>query len=125
MPAFIVTLAGMLLFRGLTYLVTNVNPVSFKNDGYSLLATGILDEIMGITNRIGPYRPMAIIAAIIILGIFFIAEFASRRKKFANGFEVAPIPLFMVKLVLISLLVLGLADRFARYRGLPVIALVL
>jgi putative multiple sugar transport system permease protein len=143
MPAFIVTLAGMLLFRGLTYLVTNVNPISFKlankqmlanmsadavrdyNDGYSLFSTGILDEIIGTTDRIGPYRPLALIAALIILGVFFLSEFLSRRKKIANGFEVATIPLFMVKLVLISLLVLGLADRFARYRGLPVIALVL
>jgi putative multiple sugar transport system permease protein len=125
MPAFIVTLAGMLLFRGLTYLVTNVNPISFHDDGYSLLSTGILDEIMGITERIGPYRPIAIITAIIILGIFFLSEFLSRRKKIVNGFEVAPLPLFIVKLVLISLLTLGLADRFARYRGLPVIALVL
>ncbi len=29
-PAFIVTLAGMLLFRGLTYIVTKVNPISPK-----------------------------------------------------------------------------------------------
>jgi putative multiple sugar transport system permease protein len=125
MPAFIVTLAGMLLFRGLTYLVTKVNPVSLKDNGYSLLSTGILDEIVGVTDRIGPYRPIAIIAAIIILGVFYYSEYASRRKKIANEFEVAPMSLFMVKLVVISLLVLGLADRFARYRGLPIIALVL
>jgi putative multiple sugar transport system permease protein len=125
MPAFIVTLAGMLLFRGLTYLVTRVNPIGFQDEGYSLFATGILDEITGLTSRIGPYRPIAFIAAIIILGIFFFAEFAARRKKIANGFEVAPVPLFIVKLALVSLLTLGLAERFARYRGLPVIALVL
>jgi putative multiple sugar transport system permease protein len=127
MPAFIVTLAGMLLFRGLTYLVTNVNPVSFpsNDDGYSLLATGVLDEIMGAAQSIGSYRQIAIIAAVIILGLFFFSEFLSRRKKIVNGFEVSPLPFFVVKLVLISLLVLGLADRFARYRGLPVVALVL
>jgi putative multiple sugar transport system permease protein len=59
------------------------------------------------------------------LAFFYVSEFLSRRKKIANGFEVSPLPFFVVKLVLISLLVLGLADRFARYRGLPVIALVL
>jgi putative multiple sugar transport system permease protein len=125
MPAFIVTLAGMLLFRGLTYLVTKVNPVSFKDTGYSLLSQGIFDEVMGFTDRIGPYRPLAIIAAIVILIAFYFSEFAARRKKIANDFEVVPMSLFLVKLVLISLLVLGLADRFARYRGLPIVALVL
>jgi len=124
MPAFIVTLAGMLLFRGLTYIVTKVNPISLKDTGYSHLSTGTLDEVLGIKTKIGPYLPTALIAAAIVLVIFFIAEFAGRRKKIENEFEVTPLPLFIAKLALISLLALGLADRFARYRGLPVVVLI-
>jgi len=155
-PAFIVTLAGMMLFRGITYIVTKVNPISLKDTGYSHLATGILDEELGViiakekffsgqlavqwsnyrtldeiiedvmnTMKIGPYFPMAFVVAIVLLAIFFFAEFSGRRKKIANEFEVTPTGLFITKLVLISLLVLGLADRFARYRGLPIVALVL
>jgi len=124
MPAFIVTLAGMLLFRGLTYIVTNISPVSFFDDGYALISTGTLDEALG-TGRIGPYRPMSFVVAIIILVVFFLAEFAGRKKKIDNEFEVSPQPVFIGKLVIISLLVLGLADRFARYRGLPIVVLVL
>ena len=130
MPAFIVTLSGMLLFRGLTYgfslLKTGgVSPVSLKDTNYSLFSKGILDEVIGIENRIGPYFPMAFVVAVVLLAIFFIAEFAGRKRKIANEFEVSPLPLFITKLVLISLLVLGLADRFARYRGLPIVVLVL
>ncbi|MCL2806420.1 MAG: sugar ABC transporter permease [Treponema sp.] len=124
LPAFIVTLSGMLLFRGLTYIVTKVSPVSLKDTGYSLFATGILDEVLKV-NRIGPYFPMAFIVAILLLVVFFIAEFAGRKRKIANDFEVTPLPLFIVKLALISLLILGLADRFARSRGLPIVVLVL
>jgi len=124
MPAFIVTLSGMLLFRGLTYIVTKVSPVSLKDTGYSLIATGILDEVLKIS-RVGPYFPMAFVVAVILLMIFFIAEFLGRRKKVANEFEVAPLPLFITKLAIISLLTLGLADRFARSRGLPIVVLVL
>jgi len=127
MPSFIVTLSGMMLFRGLTYIITKVNPVN-PFDGtpsvYSLLSTGTLDETLG-TSRIGPYLPMSFIAAIIILILFFIAEFLGRRKKIANEFEVSSFPLFIAKLAIISLLVLGLADRFGRARGLPVVVLVL
>jgi len=125
MPAFIVTLAGMLLFRGLTYIVTKVNPISLKDVGYSHLSTGTLDEVLQIKTRIGPYYPTAMIIAVVVLVIFFFAEFAGRKKKIDNEFEVTPLPLFITKLVLISLLTLGLADRFARYRGLPIVALVL
>jgi putative multiple sugar transport system permease protein len=149
-PAFIVTLSGMQLFRGLTYIITKVNPISLKNNGYSLLATGTLDEVMNfgkipfpyITGAIrignngvevtkylsfkdGPYFPMALILAVLVLTVFFITEFITRKKKIANEFEVSSLPLFITKLVLISILTLGLADRFARYRGLPVVALIL
>jgi putative multiple sugar transport system permease protein len=48
-----------------------------------------------------------------------------RRKKIANEFDVPSMPMFIAKLVIISLLTLGLADRFARYRGLPIVVLVL
>jgi len=125
LPSFIVTLAGMLLFRGLTYIVTNVNPISLNDTGYSLIGTGILDEVLKTTNRMGPYRPMSMIFAILILIAFFIAEFAGRKKKIVNDFEVSPLPMFITKLVIISLLVLSLADRFARARGLPIVVLVL
>ncbi|MCL2800337.1 MAG: sugar ABC transporter permease [Treponema sp.] len=124
LPAFIVTLSGMLLFRGLTYRVTNVTPVIPRDDGYSLISKGTIDEILNL-EKIGPYFPMSFVAAILLLVIFFIVEFYARRKKIANDFEVAPKSLFITKLVLVSLLVLGLADRFARYLGLPVIVLVL
>jgi putative multiple sugar transport system permease protein len=124
MPAFIVTLSGMMLFRGLTYLITKVNPISLHDDGYSLLSTGTLDEILRI-KQIGPYYPMALIVAVLVLVVFYFTELVGRNKKIANGFEVTPFPLFITQLVLISLLTLGLADRFARYRGLPVVVLVL
>jgi len=123
-PAFIVTLAGMLLFRGLTYIVTNVNPVSLKDAGYSKLSTGTLDEALGI-GRIGSYYPTAFIAAALVLAVFFIAGFIGRRRKIANEFAVAPLPLFIAKLAIIGLLALGLAERFAGYRGLPNVVIVL
>jgi len=123
-PAFIVTLAGMQLFRGITYIVTKVNPVSLKDNTYSLIANGTLDEVLHI-GKIGPYYPVSLVAAVLVLVIFFISEFSSRKKKIANEFEVSPLPLFAVKLAFVSLLALGLADRFARYRGFPIVVLVL
>jgi putative multiple sugar transport system permease protein len=114
----------MLLFRGLTYIVTKVNPVSLKDVDYSHLATGTVDEILK-TEQIGPYYPVALIVAVVVLIVFYLAEIAGRKTRIANGFEVTSFPLFIVKLALISVLALGLAERFARYRGLPVVVIVL
>ncbi|MDR2661460.1 MAG: sugar ABC transporter permease [Treponema sp.] len=123
-PAFIVTLAGMLLFRGLTYLITNINPISLKDTGYSHLATGTVDEILGL-EPIGRIYPAALILGVSVLIIYIIAEVLSRRTKIQNGFEVASTGIFIGKLVLITALVLGLAQRFSAYRGLPVVVVVL
>ena len=124
-PAFIVTLAGMLLFRGLTYIVTQVNPVSLKDIGYSLLATGTVDEILGLKPVAGFLYPAALIVAAVLIVLFLIAEFSNRKTKIANGFEVISPGMFACKLIVISLLILGLAERFANYRGLPVVVVVL
>ncbi|MDR0511909.1 MAG: sugar ABC transporter permease [Treponema sp.] len=123
-PAFIVTLAGMLLFRGLTYIVTRVRPISLMDNYYARLSTGTLDEALGL-GRIGPYFPMPIIFALSFIALFFAVEFIGRRTKIANDFEVAPLAFFVGKLVIVSFFVLWLAERFASFRGLPNVVIVL
>jgi putative multiple sugar transport system permease protein len=124
LPSFIVTLSGMMLFRGLTYIVTNVNPQNPRDGGYRILSFRTLDEVMGL-EKAGPYYPMSFVVAVLLLVVFFYSEFSSRKKKIDNDFEVSPLALFVTKLVLISALTLGLADRFARYLGLPLVVVVL
>ncbi|MCL1991446.1 MAG: sugar ABC transporter permease [Spirochaetes bacterium] len=123
-PAFIVTLAGMLLFRGLTYIITQVRPVTLIDNRFALFATGTVDEIMG-TSRIGEFLPMSFVFALAVLVVFFAVEVIGRRKKIANGLMVVSSTLFATKLILVTVLALALADRFARFRGLPVVVIVL
>jgi putative multiple sugar transport system permease protein len=127
MPAFIVTLAGMLLFRGLTYIVTRVNPISLKDEGYAHLSTGTVDEVLNLSKIGGDsgVYPVALIVAVVVLALFFISEFSGRKSKIDNGFEIISTPLFIAKLAVIGVLVLALAERFARYRGLPIVVVVL
>ncbi|GHT92061.1 sugar ABC transporter permease [Spirochaetia bacterium] len=121
-PAFIVTLAGMLLFRGLTYIITNINPIGLKDDGYKQMASGMLDfpalEFGGVH-----YTALIIGAALFI--IYAAAECISRQKRIRNKFEITPLPLFIGKLVILGVLIIGLAQRFATYRGLPNVVIVL
>ncbi len=127
-PAFIVTLAGMMLFRGLTYFVTNINPISLKDDGYSYLATGTIDEVLKLSPIVdnGSLRlfPAALAAGILMVLVFIVSEVMIRQKKIANDFVVSSTPVFIGKLAIISMLVLALAERFAEYRGLPIAVLV-
>ena len=126
-PPFIVTLAGMMLFRGLTYIVTNVNPVNPRDDYYSYLATGTVDgDLLHLEERaFFGHFPAAFATALIVLVIFLVMEFINRRTKIANGFEVAPAVFFIGKLLVISAIVIAIAERFAQYRGLPVVVIIL
>jgi putative multiple sugar transport system permease protein len=131
-PAFIVTLAGMLLFRGLTYIITKVNPIALKDDGYKQLASGMLNipglEIQNVSifgQQIGAVYLTAILAGILVIALFVISEIVSRRNKIKNNFEVTPPLLFAGKIALISILILFLCERFATYRGLPAVVVVL
>jgi putative multiple sugar transport system permease protein len=127
-PAFIVTLAGMMLFRGLTYFVTHINPISLNDDGYSYLATGTVDEVLKLApvmdnGNLRLYPASLVVGGLLVL-LFIVAELMTRRRKIANDFEVSSTPIFIGKLAIISALVLSIAERFASYRGLPIVALV-
>ena len=119
-PAFIVTLAGMLLFRGVTYIITHVNPIPIKDDGYKQLASGIFLE-----SESGRSPGSALVVGVIILAIYIAVEFMSRNKDLKNNFDVIPLSLFIVKLAIIGALILALSQRFASYRGLPIVVIVL
>ncbi|MHB9293917.1 ABC-type xylose transport system, permease component [Hollandina sp. SP2] len=122
MPAFIVTLAGMLLFRGLTYIITHVNPIGLKDDGYKQIASGMLDSK---ALQMGGVHLTALLVGALVFALYVITACISRQRNIQNTFDVSPRGLFMGKLILIGLLVLGLSQRFATYRGLPAVVVVL
>jgi putative multiple sugar transport system permease protein len=121
-PAFIVTLAGMLLFRGLTYIITHVNPIGLKDDGYKQIASGMLDSK---ALQMGGVHLTALLVGALVFALYVITACISRQRDIQNTFDVSPGALFIGKLILIGLLVLGLSQRFATYRGLPAVVVVL
>lgn len=134
-PAFIVTLAGLSLFRGLTYIITNVTPIALKDDGFKQLASGTADipslvktyesfNKAGIKIQLDVHYTAVLVAIVFIVAVV-IAEFITRRKKVKNGFEVLPMSLVIVKLIVISAFIAFLGWKFATYRGIPTVAIVL
>jgi putative multiple sugar transport system permease protein len=121
-PSFIVTLAGMLLFRGLTYIITNVTPVSLVDDGFKKIASGMVD-IAGLTVDKVHYTAVAFGAVLFV--VYVVGEILSRRKKSKNNFHVIPASFFILKLLLIGVLIGAISWKFATYRGIPTVVVVL
>ena len=92
-PAFIVTLAGMLLFRGLTYIITNVTPITPKTDSFKQLSIGTVSpqflRITALMEKRGKMVPQdihllpIIVELIVIIFLLFIA-LRERNQEWFN-----------------------------------------
>lgn len=121
-PAFIVTLAGMLLFRGLTYIITNVTPISLRDDGFKQIASGSLN-IPGFS--VGGYDGLSVVLMVVSIALLVLSTFHQRNHKIRNGFTVLPFKYSVYKIIALSVLIAFVFMRFAAYRGIPTVVLVL
>lgn len=122
MPAFIVTLGFLLLFRGLTYIITNVTPISLVDDGFKQIASGMVDINALMINDV---HYTAVLAGLVLFILYVIADIAARQKKIRYGFEVSPIPALIVKILVVGALIGAISWKFATYRGIPIVVVVL
>lgn len=118
-PGFIVTLAGMLLFRGLTAIVLNSVPVSGLPDAYRDIAGGFVkfsgkDELDYLT---------LIIFAIACVG-FMVQQLMAARAARAYGQTVSS-AMLIAKIVVVPAVAMAFAWQLASYRGLPYVLILL
>ncbi|PIE34280.1 sugar ABC transporter permease [candidate division KSB3 bacterium] len=106
-PAFIVTLGGMLAFRGGVLGITQGKTIVPIEDSFRLIAQGYLPKTFGLI--------LGVIVAILI----FIGIFRSRNQRVRYGF--APHPLYqdLIKAIFFSVLIIGFVLYMNRYRGIP------
>jgi putative multiple sugar transport system permease protein len=120
-PAFIVTLAGMLIFRGLALVVLgNANIGSFP-DEYRAIGNGFLTNVFGVF----AVDPLTMGLGVIGIAGLIVQQVATRRGRQSYGQEVEPIVWFVVKLVLVTLAILAFAYALATFKGVPVTLIVL
>ncbi|MEJ8281690.1 multiple monosaccharide ABC transporter permease [Pseudonocardia spirodelae] len=120
-PAFIVTLAGMLLFRGMTLQVLgNISLSPFPSE-YQQLAGGFLNGLIG---GQGYDAFTMLIAAVGVAGYAVLAHRA-RVARVLDLQQVESFPLFACRIALVGLVVLAFAWQLATSRGLPVVLIVL
>lgn len=122
-PAFIVTLAGMLIFRGANQLVGKSNTIPVPGD-FQYIGSGYLSEFGPNT---GYNNPTMLIGLLAVAYVIF-SEIRSRRNAKALGAEVPEAWVMILKLVLISGAILYATYLFATGRpgtSFPVPGLIL
>lgn len=120
-PAFIVTLAGMLLFRGMTLQVLDNISLSPFPAEYQKIAGGFLNGYLG-GNGFDVFT--LVVAGIALLG-FAVSQFRTRQGRIHYKQTVEAMPLFVARLVLVSAVVMAFAYQLSKSRGLPIVLIIL
>jgi putative multiple sugar transport system permease protein len=120
-PAFIVTLAGMLLFRGLTLQVLDNISLSPFPAGYQKVASGFSNGLLG---GQGFDAFTLLIGGIAVAGYAF-SQFRTRIARIGYKQPVESFPLFVARIVAVGLVVMYFAWQLAHARGLPYVLVIL
>jgi putative multiple sugar transport system permease protein len=115
-PSFIVTLAGMLVFKGLALAVLQGQSVGPFPPTFQKLSSGFIPELLPGTGTLHPSS--LLIGAALALAIVY-ASAKSRAREQSHGIEVEPYALFVGKSVALSGVVLYFTYLIASHRGLP------
>ena len=145
-PSFIVTLAGMLLFRGATLWMLGGQPVGPFNESFRAISSGFIPEIIGkvpdpfgkadiVLLTLGDIKVViplgggdlnltTLLAGVLLCAGVVFMLYRSRREERKYGFTTSSASSFVFRSLLIVAGVMFIAYRLAGYNGLPIVALI-
>lgn len=120
-PGFIVTLGGMLMFRGMTFnILDNVSLSPFPKE-YFAIANGFQNGLLGGNG----YDVFTLVVFAIGLLAFAYFQWRGRIGRIRYGQEVDPMWLFITKLALLAAVAMAFGWKLATDRGLPNVLIIL
>ncbi|WP_248961541.1 multiple monosaccharide ABC transporter permease [Sphaerisporangium perillae] len=120
-PAFIVTLAGMLLFRALTLTVLGNQGIGPFPDPVRTLANGFTDGYLG-NIGLGPLGGadlFSILVGVIAVAGMATSQWRTRSARLRYGQDVDPPALFLLKIIAGAVVVMAVVVQLARFKNLP------
>jgi putative multiple sugar transport system permease protein len=127
-PAFIVTLAGMLLFRGLALMTlqnTNIGPFP---DNFRAIGNGFLDREKSLNGLIGipeEFNATALVVAILGILLMWIQQLNQRRGRIRYDQVVEPRTWFYLKNIILSAMIGFVGFQLSQANGIPYTLLLL
>jgi putative multiple sugar transport system permease protein len=121
-PAFIVTLAGMLIWRGLTMVILKGQTKSPFERSFQAMSAGYLP---GRELTIGGLNIISLLAGLVISIVFAVMVLNARKNKAKYGFEVVPVWLELFKIAIVVIAINLLTFSLAAYNGIPIVLILL
>jgi putative multiple sugar transport system permease protein len=124
-PAFIVTLAGMLIFKGLALAVLGGASVGPFPKSFQLLSSGFVPDVLNGTLAGQPFNFLAMAIGLATTALIVYFNVRERRNQLQHGLAEEPQLIFYGRNVLIAVAFIGFAFLMARYKGLPNVLVVM
>ena len=120
-PSFIVTLAGMLVFRGLTLWLLGGQNVGPFSKGFQSLSTGFIPDLLAVE------RPNMTALIVVVVASAFMVWFGwrGRKRDAAYGIQQEPSTIFYVRNIVMALALIFVGWKLATFRGLPNVLIVM
>jgi putative multiple sugar transport system permease protein len=119
-PAFIVTLAGMLVFRGAAQISLQNRQISPFPEAFRRLGSGFLPSF-GTTG----YEPLTLGLGALAAIVLIFSSLRQRSSRHKYGLESEPLWWFMLKMAFGAFLIVYMAFLLASYSGTPIVLVIL
>jgi putative multiple sugar transport system permease protein len=120
-PSFIVTLAGMLVFKGLALALLQGQSVGPFPDSFQMLSSGFMPDPLSSEGL----RLSSLLLGVVLAAVLAVAGIRARAKQLRHGIQAEPAAIFFVKTAAFSALLVYFSYLLSSYRGLPNVLIVM
>lgn len=121
-PAFVATLAGWLIYRGLLVVIlSGTGTIIIADDFFNAIGNGYIPDLIPAGSLViadEPRHLLTLILGLLAVVWYIVSQVNNRRKKQAYNFEVLPPAIFILQLIFVSILGLFATWILAGYNGL-------
>ena len=114
-PPFIVTLAGMLVFRGLSNVVLEGMTLAPMPDNFLALFNNYIPDFFGMEG----FNMTCFLVGVIVCVLYVFMVLKGRASRAKKGYRVEPFRGVLIKMIVICVAVLAFMFRLAQYKGIP------
>lgn len=113
-PAFVATLAGMLIFRGALLQATQATgTIIIPNRIFNMISNGFIPDIFE-----GRLHVLSLIVGLVGIMFYVFSEFRARQSKMKYGFDVVSLPLFVLKLLFVASIIGWVVWTLSNFNGI-------
>jgi putative multiple sugar transport system permease protein len=120
-PSFIVTLAGMLVFKGLALALLQGQSVGPFPESFQMLSSGFIPDVFSAESL----RLTSLLLGVAVAAALAVAGLRTRSQQLSHGMDAEPAAFFFAKTAVFAAMLVYFSYLMASYKGLPNVLVVM